>query len=303
MKCPKCRYISFDNGDRCRNCGYEFSLAADLTDLDLPIRTGEERDGPLSDFALGDLNAAPPAAPDIASSEPARSAGQAARGHELPLFRDRGRDDDRPLVSLPAVPRAPVAVRKSTIARPASPRPPAPDEPGLDLEPGPDPTRRARALRPADVEATGVSGAADHGDAASIAARAGAAVIDLALMTAIDLGVLVCTLRLCGLALDDVAALPPVPFITFLAILNGGYMAAFTAAGGQSIGKMITGIKVVTMDEADGTGRVPLGQAILRAASYLVSALPAGLGFLPGLFGAERRAVHDRLAHTRVVKA
>ena len=29
MKCPKCQYISFDSGDRCRNCGYEFSLAAE----------------------------------------------------------------------------------------------------------------------------------------------------------------------------------------------------------------------------------------------------------------------------------
>ena len=26
MRCPKCRYISFDDHDRCRNCGYDFSL-------------------------------------------------------------------------------------------------------------------------------------------------------------------------------------------------------------------------------------------------------------------------------------
>jgi uncharacterized RDD family membrane protein YckC len=80
-------------------------------------------------------------------------------------------------------------------------------------------------------------------------------------------------------------------------------MAAFTAAGGQSLGKMIAGIKVVTMDDSGSSDRVPLGQAVLRAAGYLVSALPAGLGFLPALVGPERRAVHDRLAHTRVVRA
>jgi hypothetical protein len=36
---------------------------------------------------------------------------------------------------------------------------------------------------------------------------------------------------------------------------------------------------------------------------FLVSALPAGLGFAPVLLGPDHRALHDRLAHTRVVKA
>ena len=43
MKCPKCQYISFDSGDRCRNCGYDFSLVPDTPDpsaedVDLPIQ-------------------------------------------------------------------------------------------------------------------------------------------------------------------------------------------------------------------------------------------------------------------------
>ena len=29
MKCPKCDYLGFETGDRCKNCGYDFSLAAD----------------------------------------------------------------------------------------------------------------------------------------------------------------------------------------------------------------------------------------------------------------------------------
>ena len=36
MRCPKCHYISFDDSDRCRNCGYEFSLTVDVAALDLP---------------------------------------------------------------------------------------------------------------------------------------------------------------------------------------------------------------------------------------------------------------------------
>src|SRR5215203_5633762 len=58
MKCPKCQYISFESGDRCRNCGYEFSLAADAADAaiaqasELAIKDGTEALGPLADFSL-----------------------------------------------------------------------------------------------------------------------------------------------------------------------------------------------------------------------------------------------------------
>ena len=33
MKCPKCHYLGFETGDRCKNCGYDFSL---LTLADAP---------------------------------------------------------------------------------------------------------------------------------------------------------------------------------------------------------------------------------------------------------------------------
>ena len=32
MKCSKCGYLGFETSDRCRNCGYEFSLALDNHD-------------------------------------------------------------------------------------------------------------------------------------------------------------------------------------------------------------------------------------------------------------------------------
>ena len=28
MKCPKCHYLGFETGDRCKHCGYDFSLMA-----------------------------------------------------------------------------------------------------------------------------------------------------------------------------------------------------------------------------------------------------------------------------------
>ena len=95
----------------------------------------------------------------------------------------------------------------------------------------------------------------------------------------------------------------------FLLLLNGGYLALFTIAGGQTIGKMLTGIKVVADrpaadTDADSPRRgVSAGAAVLRATASLVSMLPAGLGFAAILFDSDRRALHDRLAETRVVKA
>lgn len=119
MKCPKCQYIGFAQEHRCRNCGYDFSLSVDLADLELPIRTGDEAIGPFADFTLSepDLDAdAPGGAPSAV--EP-RMSSQTAAPPELPLFRERTFDDDAPLVSLPAAPRAPVSVRKSASVRPA----------------------------------------------------------------------------------------------------------------------------------------------------------------------------------------
>ncbi len=115
-----------------------------------------------------------------------------------------------------------------------------------------------------------------------------------------DVGVLYLTLRICGFSAIEIVLLPPVPLITFLLLLDGGYLSAFTAAGGQTLGKMAAGIKVIS---AVGDDRVLPRRAVLRSAGYLVSALPAGLGFLPALISADGRAIHDRLADTRVVRA
>jgi uncharacterized RDD family membrane protein YckC len=129
-----------------------------------------------------------------------------------------------------------------------------------------------------------------------------AAVIDLAIAGGIDAIVLYLTLRLAGLTLAELSVLPKVPLITFLLLLNGGYFVLFTAAGGQTIGKMASGIRVVPQ-QPDAGLRVPFSTAVVRAVAYAVSLLPAGLGFVPILFSPDGRALHDRLSDTRVVKA
>jgi len=284
-KCPKCQYFSFDSGDRCRNCGYDFSLALDLPPDDLEIQRGNEPIGPLGDLALHDTPETP----------------------ALPLFAPG--DPDAPLVTPNATPRAPLAVRRGAPAagRPARPRPrPEPDpEPRLALDTAEIPIvpPRPRA-QPAPVEPATDEDQASGLRAAGIGARVGAAAIDLALLAGIDVMVLYFTLKVLDLTFADVLLIPAVPFVSFLLMLDGGYLSTFVAAGGQTIGKMAAGIRVVPADPAArASERVTLGHAAVRAAAYFVSLAPLGLGFLPVFVGRERRGLHDRLADTRVIRA
>jgi uncharacterized RDD family membrane protein YckC len=275
MRCPKCHYISFDSGERCRNCGYEFALTTDRPSPDLTLR-GDEPIGPFADLSLS-------------PSTPLRAGPPPEADPDLPLFSPGGG-------GAPA-PRPPLAVRRTT----------------------PDPARlRHRAIRrrpredaTLDLEFRQIDGAlaapagpegAQMGDSGAHAAapparRLLAAGVDVVLLSAIDLAVLYFTLRLCGLTPSELHILPAVPFVAFLLLLDGGYIVSLTAAGGQTLGKMLAGLQVVT-----GAGeRVGVGPAVSRAGGYLLSALPAGLGFLPAFLGTDRRALHDRLADTKVV--
>ena len=76
------------------------------------------------------------------------------------------------------------------------------------------------------------------------------------------------------------------------------YHVILWASKGTTFGGMVTGLKIVRED-----GR-PLtwGVALVRAVSALLSALALGLGFFWAGWSREKRAWHDRLAGTIVVK-
>jgi len=65
---------------------------------------------------------------------------------------------------------------------------------------------------------------------------------------------------------------------------------------------MLMGLRVVadTVDSIDNP--LTMAQAALRAVLAPLSVLALGLGWLPALFG-RGLALHDRLAHTRVIRA
>jgi uncharacterized RDD family membrane protein YckC len=293
MRCPKCQYISFSSADRCRNCGYELAFTSEVKPVDLPIQDKDEPVGPPRD---------------------------------LPLFSDRGGAiDDKPLVSAPAVPRPPLSVRRgqaAAVARKRADPTPAPviDQPVTDRDRFP---QRFPDNRQADMlftsapesepeperepepqlersEASHETIPAHVAAPAPVFARLAAGIIDLLIIAAVDATVLYWTLRAVELPFAEIGRLPAVPLGLFLILLNGGYLAAFTAAGGQTIGKMLARLRVV---EDPARSPVTLGTAVLRATAYLVSLAPVGLGFAPILFAADGHALHDRLANTRVVRA
>jgi uncharacterized RDD family membrane protein YckC len=91
--------------------------------------------------------------------------------------------------------------------------------------------------------------------------------------------------------------------LAFFLLVDAGYLILFTASSGQTVGKMAAGIRVVGSSSEEGLRlTVTLPQAALRSLLTFPSVLVLGAGFLPVLVGAGR-ALHDRVAETRVVRA
>ncbi len=309
MKCPTCGYIGFETTDRCRNCGYEFALATTAPAApDLAIKSGGDAGGPLRELDM--RPAEPRPARVVATRSDNRTdldrvlqnldrvlGGPEPAAPDLPLFDDQGDADLAPVVVPGVAPRRPLSVRRTTPdpaklkARPS--RPPADAAPrSLELPlPG-------RVEPESEAAHRVVSAEADPGEGAPPLRRFGAAALDLAIIGAIDTIVVSFTLRLCGLTTAELSILPPLPLLVFFALINGGYFAIFTAAGGQTIGKMAFGLRVV------GHADLPVsaGLAVLRALGCLASVVSFGLGFVPAILNDGGRALEDRLADTRVIR-
>jgi uncharacterized RDD family membrane protein YckC len=75
------------------------------------------------------------------------------------------------------------------------------------------------------------------------------------------------------------------------------YYVFFWSLNGQTVGKALLGLRVVTTQGK----RVPIWRALLRFAGYFLSVLTAFLGFAWVLVDNQRQALHDRLAGTWVV--
>jgi uncharacterized RDD family membrane protein YckC len=316
VKCSKCGYIGFETADRCRNCGYEFSLAPTSAVPDLPIRQQTDAIEGLDDLALIDGGEARRASSGF-DAEFGRGTGDArlpastrepslstrTTASDLPLF-GAPIEDDTPLITKPSPPRPPLSVRRST---PEAPRlrtvgsRAASLDLGLDLGPDLDPPVVAapRVVPSERAQAVEWTGPDDRRIDAGSIRRILAAAIDCVILSTIDLAIIYLTMQICGLTIAEFGLLPKGPLVAFLVVLNVGYLIAFTA-GGQTMGKMAVGIEVVTFDPYEA---LDLGRALKRTIAWLVLACPAGLGLLATLLSHDHRGLHDRFAGTRVVRA
>lgn len=316
MRCPKCHYLSFKPEPRCKNCGYDLSFGAG----DLLAQAADPADETPPDLDLRPTvegSAEPRNRRTPERQNPGPVSRPAPVTTELPLFvqamsgPEPEPAEHTPLVKVPYAPRPPLAVRRPTPA-PGRVRETYHREPEL----------HQAELLPSDVfepVAAPVAGPAD-GIVPSHAARSGramtseeqpagagrrieAAAVDLLFIGAINLAVTWLTLQACELTFGEITLLPILPVAAFLFVLDSGYLLMFTATNGQTIGKMAAGIRVISESPRGADhDRVAFKQAVLRAVLTFPSVLAFGAGFVPALLG-RRLALHDRFAHTRVVRA
>jgi len=237
--------------------------------------------------------------------ERVRHRRQERSGGELPLFPDEPEleplpeagDDDPRKAEPPAQPHRAAELAEAPLDLPLR----ASGEAELELlEPGagePEPPPH-RVWGGEDEEPAAASPAGRPVERpARPVERMQAAILDLGLLLGLEAVVVYFASRAAHV---DIGGLRPVwPWLAaYLSGLGLVYAAYFTGVTGQTLGKLALGLRVV-----DTAGQPP--GALRALARVLLAALGISLacvGLLPILFDPARRALHDRLLRTRVVK-
>lgn len=90
--------------------------------------------------------------------------------------------------------------------------------------------------------------------------------------------------------------------LTFASVLMAVmfvYLTASVAFLGQTFGMKLFGLELIDIDQSEFP---TLHQAAVNSSVYLLSLVSCGLGFLPILFNEERRAAHDLVSGTILVR-
>ena len=248
---------------------------------ELPLFKGIDDEGAPEEDVAGEL----PSSPDRAAA--AEAGIHTLDEDDLPL---RPRDDPRPAITFDtqAAPAARDAGRRAAVEQPSPASWARHEETGFASRPielgDPGPSPRAEAPHPVERPAVGIE-------------RLFAAALDVAILAPIWAAIVYFASRS---ARVDILALQPawpwlVGYLAFIGLVYAGY---FTGTTGQTLGKMAAGLRVV-----DAGGQPPgYLRAFTRAVIGTCGVLAAGSGLLPMLFDPARRAFHDRLFRTRVIK-
>ncbi|MBT9500659.1 MAG: RDD family protein [Burkholderiaceae bacterium] len=162
----------------------------------------------------------------------------------------------------------------------------APDAEDDDLQTRPPPLQAPSAVRRV---------AAPVGQPAGLFARLCALVLDALLMLALSVPLMWLAYRERIARLDDLRPLS----LAINWLLPALICIVFWSWQGATPGKLLAGIRVIDMRSGARPG---LWQSLLRWLGYFVSALPLGLGLLWAAIDPDKRAWHDRLAGTQVVR-
>jgi uncharacterized RDD family membrane protein YckC len=99
-----------------------------------------------------------------------------------------------------------------------------------------------------------------------------------------------------GISVVDLVSV--VHFSLLFLLIYFVYSLFFLASANQTIGMMITELRVVGVDES----RPRLLQIVSRCCCFLVSLFGLGIGLLWGLFSRENLCFHDRVSGTQVIR-
>jgi uncharacterized RDD family membrane protein YckC len=132
--------------------------------------------------------------------------------------------------------------------------------------------------------------------------RFGAYIIDAIIMTVINLifSFFITLVGFSSFTSNDPSQALMVSVFTSLInmIIYIGYETYFIGKWGATIGKMACGLKVVTPEG----GRVTYLRAFARYFAKIVSSLIFMIGYIMVAFDDEKRALHDRICSTRVIR-
>jgi uncharacterized RDD family membrane protein YckC len=160
-----------------------------------------------------------------------------------------------------------------------------PVEPELDLSPSAEQEERAEE----PFIAFGLSSPGE---------RILGGLIDLAFVALIQLTLFYLTTHLVAQRLGALPSSALVAMGVVGTVLAAGYFLFFWSLSGQTLGKLLTGSRVV---DRHG-GALGFGRAGMRLLGWILSLLPLGAGFLGIWTDSERRGWHDRLAGSKVVR-
>lgn len=97
---------------------------------------------------------------------------------------------------------------------------------------------------------------------------------------------------------DQVIALAEYVSAAIVLLSGVAYFTLFVGSCGQTPGKMLFKLKVVRVDGQEMT----VGRALIRSLGWMLSLLPFSLGFLMIACTRQKRALHDMLAGTSVIR-